>query len=131
VDSQLSPNTNTVSSPAVVVAWLTSAENVTVNHMIEGLKVFVKADELKQLCIARADHHKGRAEHYRSQLPTLDALNNPNSSMRPGEAARAKIVEHEANEAELRFVAEHLDKNETYMLNRDDLGRLGIVRNRW
>lgn len=99
--------------------------------MIEGLKVTVDGEELKKLCHEQAEHHGRRAEHYRSQLATLDSLTNENSSMRPGEAARNKITEHEASDAELRFIAAHVEDNETYRLNRDDLIRLGIVRSRW
>ena len=94
--------------------------------MIEGLKVTIKAPELQTLALKRAEHFAEKASALRKQLPTLDELDVPNSSNRPGEDARKKIENYEAQAAELCFVANHLDNSESYLLDNADLHKLGV-----
>jgi hypothetical protein len=69
--------------------------------MIEGLKVTIKAPELQALALKRAEHYAEKSAALRKQLPTLDELDVPNSSNRPGEDARKKIENYESQAAEL------------------------------
>lgn len=99
--------------------------------MIEGLKVTIEADELKTLCEARAKFHDERARFYEQQkeaLPDIDAAvpTFSNVSKRPQDMMEERILSHKAESAELRFIAAHL-KCDSYLLDRNDLHRLGIV----
>jgi hypothetical protein len=96
--------------------------------MIEGLKVTIGTAELQLLCMTQAQCHVNRAEDYRKNLATLEALNVANTSNRPGDEAKEKIKRYEAQAAELDFIAMHLVPNEQYLLDSSDLARLGITQ---
>ncbi len=44
---------------------------------------------------------------------------------------KAKRSEHTQSGEEMRFIAAHVDAEETYLLSRDDLFRLGLVGSRY
>lgn len=103
--------------------------------MIEGLKVTVQGKELKDLANTRAAHHEERASVYAAQIGSMEAARvEPVAGMSSGDpvaALKVKHAQHEADGRELRFIASHLNVSEVYLLNRDDLSRLGIVTSRW
>jgi hypothetical protein len=88
--------------------------------MIEGLKLTMTGEELRDLLKSRADGHRGRAESWRREIPrgpaeTEEALQLP-----------AHIREHEADRHEWRaevldFLREHLEPLEVYRLSETDL----------
>jgi hypothetical protein len=99
--------------------------------MIEGLKVTITGLELQKLCAERSGHHSNKAQILREQLPTLDSLQVPNTSNRPGDDARTKIKSHEFKAAEMCFIAAHIVPEETYVLDDNDLLKLGIADRGW
>lgn len=102
--------------------------------MIEGLKVTITGAELKTLCETRAQHHDDRASFYQQQkkaLPDIDQDVVPqftNASKKPQEMMQDRIDSHRAEAAELRFIAVHLTASESYLLDRPDLVKIGIVQ---
>ena len=101
--------------------------------MIEGLKVTIAGTELVTLCEARAEYHDSRARFYATQkdaLPDIDenTLTFANASKRPQDMMQERIASHNAEAAELRFIGAHIKTNESYLLGRDDLSKLGIVQ---
>jgi hypothetical protein len=101
--------------------------------MIEGLKVTIAGTELVTLCESRAKYHDSRAGFYAAQkeaLPDIDE-NVPtfsNVSKRPQDMMQERIASHNAEAAELRFLAAHIKTDESYLLGREDLSKLGIVQ---
>ena len=103
--------------------------------MIEGLKVTVNAEELRGLCVARAKHHRERARAYGEQVASFDAAQLETRSQytgkNPREALRDKQREHLDDASELDFIGAHLKADEEYRLEREDLRKLGIAKDRW
>lgn len=99
--------------------------------MIEGLKVTVTGSDLIVLCANRAAHLEDRAKTLKEQLPTLDSLQVPNTSNRPGDDAREKIKRHTFQAAEMRFISQHIEPEEQYRLSDHDLVKIGIGDRGW
>jgi hypothetical protein len=102
--------------------------------MIEGLKVTVGGSELQKLCAARARHHEEREEVYANQIETMESNQIEGMAYSNGDPVKAlkdRQAQHENEGREMRFIAEHIDLGETYLLDRDALHRLGIVVNRY
>ena len=102
--------------------------------MIQGLKVTVKASELRALCQKQAALHEDRAAFYKEKAKALEGMqsNGPNygtTGQDPRQQMLAKQTEHQNAFHELEFVAEHLTVGEEYLLDSADLRRLGIIRN--
>lgn len=102
---------------------------------IEGLKVTVPAAELKTLCHARAKWHEGRADFYKKTkkaLPDADeGTPTTSNSKSPDEMMQERIDRHRVEAAELVFIAQHVDSKAVYLLDRSDLHKLGIVKERY
>ena len=99
--------------------------------MIEGLKVTVLGTELKQLCLQRAAHHSQRAASYENQIKSLEEAKVGNMKYSGGDPVKTlkdKQFEHLAGVAELSFIADHLRLEEWYLLDRQDLAKLGISK---
>jgi len=98
--------------------------------VIEGLKVTVVGNELKSLCLARANYHTSRAKHYREQQTALpdadDGAGQHSSKQSLEETIRSRIAHHEGEAAELQFIAGHLMDAAQYRLDRSALVKLGI-----
>lgn len=102
--------------------------------MIHGLKVVVQSVELKELCLARANHHRDRAFAYSEQIKSMEsnkiegmAYTNGN----PIQSLKDRRAKHENEASELLFIANHLVGDESYMLEHSDLEKLGIVSSRY
>ena len=95
--------------------------------MIEGLKVTISGEELHKLCLSRAEYHAKRAKDYEATLATLESLNVPNTSNRPGDDAKNKIEHHKSLAAELEFIGRHIAMEERFLLDASDLHKLGIA----
>lgn len=109
--------------------------------MIQGLKVTLLSAALANLCVERASHHEERSYAYQRQIDAMeaegmgkgtdDATNlNYSGNQNPVDALKQRKASHDNNAKELRFIATHLDVDETYVLDRADLQRLGIVNDR-
>ena len=102
--------------------------------MIEGLKPKVIGSKLQQICLDRSMHHCNRADKYAEQLRSMEANEIDGMAYTNGDPKRAlrdKRDQHIADAAEMVFLAEHIDANETYILDVNDLTKLGICRSRY
>lgn len=101
--------------------------------MIEGLRVTVEGPELRQLCQDRAVHHHERALKYAAQVVSMKENAIEGMAYTNGDPVRAledKREQHEAEAAELEFIANHVELRESYLLGREDLVKLGITKGR-
>ena len=102
--------------------------------MIEGLKVTVKGDELRTLCLKRASHHQERSAVYSQQVDSMRASNiegMPHTNGDPVSALNSKKQQHESEAEELIFIADHLKLMEEYLLDSAALQKLGICKSRY
>lgn len=105
---------------------------------IEGLKVTVPAKELAMLCRDRAKWHEARAIFYektKNALPDAEEEMPPDmttsNSKRPEAMMKERVDQHRSAAAELLFIAGHLDSKAVYLLDRSDLHKLGVVKERY
>jgi hypothetical protein len=98
--------------------------------MIQGLQVTLSATELQQLCTQRAEHHRERAAFYKNQHDTLRAAirSAQYTGADPKGALKRQYSDHLTAAQELDFIASHLDMDERYQIDRQDMQRLGICR---
>jgi hypothetical protein len=108
--------------------------------MIEGLKVTVAGTELRDLCAKRADYHRTRAAAYSKKIAAfgkgddgddesesqLHALMS-STTANPAKQLTERHRQHIAAAEELEFTAAHIDASERYLLERDDLMRIGVI----
>jgi hypothetical protein len=102
--------------------------------MIQGLKATIRGIELRQLCSARARHHRERAATYAQQKANMEAASIEGMNYTGGDPIKSlgdKLEQHEAEAGELEFLAAHLDADESYLLAREDLHKLGICKSRF
>lgn len=102
--------------------------------MIEGLKVTVSGVELAKLCVDRAKHHLERAEKYQLQITSMNADRIEGMSYTNGDPVKTledRKSTHESEAFELDFIARHIVESETYLLQREDLVKLGITKSRY
>lgn len=110
--------------------------------MIEGLKVTVSGTELRELCHARAEHHRNRAAQYDKKLAVLEPDDSDSeagkmaglmgsTTANPAKQLQERRNEHVQQAEELTFIAKHLDTDERYLLDREDLQRIGVVAGRY
>lgn len=103
--------------------------------MIEGLKVTVSGEELSQLCTRWAEHHHERAKIYADQIKSMEeakiesAVNMTNGD--PIAALKSQEERHVAEASEMEFIAKHLVRTESYLLDNSDLARIGVTKRRW
>lgn len=98
--------------------------------MIQGLQVTLSATELQQLCTRRAEHHRERAAFYKNQHDTLrEAIRSAHyTGADPKGSLRRQHADHLLAAQELDFIASHLDMDECYQIDRQDMQRLGICQ---
>lgn len=99
--------------------------------MIEGLKVTVGGIELRDLCLKQAGFHEQRRDKYEASVKSLgdvapEGVNYSNGD--PKKALSDKVTLHDNSARELRFIADHLEPNESYLLDSMALVKLGIAR---
>ena len=102
--------------------------------MIDGLKVMVPGEELIQICLNRvtelhaaADKNEQLAKAFDREMEAVGKTSN--IGPRDGLEEKAKRQRSEAQE--LAFLAAHLNRAETYQLDRSDLVRIGVVKEQW
>lgn len=102
--------------------------------MIEGLKVTVSGEELKQMCMSWAAHHSSRVAKYRDQIDQMKTAQIEGMAYTNGDPIKAvedRMLTHMSESHELLFIAEHLKLTEEYVLGREDLVKLGIAKSRY
>ncbi len=101
--------------------------------MIEGLKVTIPAEDLRELCLSAARYHAERAAAYRLQVDSLklaqvEPMNYTNGN--PIETLTERLDEHEDAETEMNFLAKYLRAGEDYLLDRSEVAELGFAERR-
>ena len=97
--------------------------------MIEGLKIKVTSQEIKEQLESRSKYHKERAKWYETQVSSLrsggvrlEAVSND-----PVTSLESSAKHHKEKAAFFSFMAEHIIPNEEYFLSENDLLRIEIV----
>lgn len=97
--------------------------------MIQGLKVTVAGVEVHDLVEKRVAFHRERSEFYAGKVKLLEGVElNAGSSVDAVRDLEGKRDQHSRDAQELAFYADHLDRQETFLLDRSDLQRLGVVK---
>lgn len=96
--------------------------------MIEGLKICIPANDLRELLQASAAYHAERVATYRKQVENLkqaqvEGMNYTNGN--PVETLTERMDEHEDAEAEMTFLAKYVRDGEEYLLDREEVAELG------
>lgn len=102
--------------------------------MIEGLKVTITGQELKELCVKRSEFHIGRSKVYQEQLCNMENTEVEGMTYSNGDPKRSlkdKKDQHLSDAGELEFISKHLNLNEEYLLDITDLVKLGIAKSRY
>lgn len=100
--------------------------------MIQGLKITVLGPELRDLIDKRIAYSQERSEFYADKVKLLEGVEmNAGSSVDAFHDLTNKRDQHSREAEELAFIADHLDLGETYLLDRSDMQRLGIVKQGW
>jgi hypothetical protein len=97
--------------------------------MIEGLKIEIPTEELRQHIEGRSEHHRDKAEWYGGQVRSLRAggLAESHVSNDPVSSLERSELNHRDKAAFFAFLADHLIEGETYRLTEDDLARLEFI----
>jgi hypothetical protein len=100
--------------------------------MIEGVKIDISTDELKDHLSERASYHQEKQAFYEGQVESLKAghvgemdkgaISNDPVSQLEGSARR-----HKETAALFQFISDHLVPNEVYRLEERDLTRLEVL----
>ncbi len=102
--------------------------------MILGLKVTIGGEELCQLCQKQADHHRARVQVYEQQIASAEANDIEGMEYTGGDPKKAfkdRQQVHQNAAMEMDFIGDHIDKSESYLLDRSDLEKLGVVKSRY
>lgn len=96
--------------------------------MIEGLKICIPANDLRDLLLASAAYHADRVATYRTQVENLkqaqiEGMNYTNGN--PVETLTERMDEHEDAETEMTFLAKYVREGEEYLLDREEVAELG------
>lgn len=110
--------------------------------MIEGLKITVPGTEVQRLLSERANYYRSKAERYRKtwealqatmgaldveeEAPKLSSMNRD-----PREEAKNGMERNEGKAQESEFLAKWIDTSAVFLLDKDDLYRLGVVESRY
>lgn len=100
--------------------------------MIEGLKLIVPGADVIELCKSAAAKKRASADNIQKVLDVAGAevaSGNVNSSMAIGANGEVRMKEMRREADELDFYAKYIVPEEKYQLERDDLCRLGVVKN--
>ena len=87
--------------------------------------------ELRGLCEERAAHHAERVVVYQQQVDSMKDAKIEAMQYSGGDPVKAlqdKRDGHQTQADEMTFIAAHVDVSESYLLDRSDLERIGVVR---
>jgi hypothetical protein len=110
-------------------------------NVIEGLKLYVLGTEVKALLEKKAGHHRKRASEYQQTYETLVAALGPiteedapkmsSMSRDPRKEQQEGMERHTNNAIEDEFLAAHIVTTQAYLLETNDLHRLGVLNHRY
>lgn len=96
---------------------------------VEGLKITIGSEELKEHILERAKYHRDRAEFYDKQGASLEqgGLSSSLTSNDPVGSLKKSSEQHREKSAYYSFMAGHIIPNEEYILSEGDLSRLELA----
>ena len=121
-------------------------------NVIKGLQVTIFGAKVRTIWEQKAKYHDGRAEHYRSKLRALKKVDEiaeedggggdedealaakfagSSSSKSAEQDYRDRVKRHLNDSREALFWAEHTDGTKMYQLGKEELYRLGVLRERY
>lgn len=109
--------------------------------MIDGIKLQLSTQELKELIVKRVEYHQKKhdwaAQKVKEIEPELGELDdeagrqgkytNSLGNGNPVSAFKQQAKHHGDRVTYFKFLAEHLIPNETYVLEEDDLRRIEVL----
>lgn len=99
--------------------------------MIEGLKLIVPGSDLIELCKSEAAKKLASADNIQKILDTVGtevAAGNVNSNTTVNDNGKERMKSMRGEAAELLFHSKYIVADEKYLLERQDLHRLGVVK---
>ncbi len=104
--------------------------------MIEGLKVRISSQDLRDLLSVRVMHHTERAAFYRESMERFVAGTQGDAMPQmtggnPIDGMRTKEGEHTNLAAQFKFIHDHIVTDDFYQLSDDDLFKLEILKRRY
>ena len=109
--------------------------------MINGLNFDIDTKELEEILNTKIQQFSAKASLYQEQAEQQEELTRRQASIDDSDLPkfsndqstnlRSKANEQLQKVKEFTFLRDHLIKNETYRLTRDDLNYLGIVHRRF
>jgi hypothetical protein len=97
--------------------------------MIEGIKITLTTEQLKEMLDKKVDYHKERSKFYDQQVAAINVLTdeNTNQSYNPAQSLKNKFAEHYNKAFYFEFISSHLIPSEIYILSENDLLRLELT----
>lgn len=92
--------------------------------MIEGIRIELTTQELKDHLLARVKYHQEKGQWYADRAQELKDHGSEGKSMDPASALRQSANTHADREAFFTFLAQHLIPEEIYRLSESDFSRL-------
>jgi hypothetical protein len=97
--------------------------------VIEGVRIELSSEELRQTFVDRASWHYERAMFYEDQVDSLrrGGVNASGVTNDPVSSLENSARQHKDRQAYFTFLAAHLIPDETYRLSEQDLTRLELL----
>jgi len=103
------------------------------DQVVDGLKILISGEELRQHLAEKAGMHQEKADLYRGQIGSIEAIGDDlsNQSMDPRRQLLDKERSHRQRAQLFDFMATHIVVTASYMLNEQDLMRVEIMDRSW
>ena len=95
--------------------------------MIEGLRLTMTGEEVRTLIERRAAEHRAKAEHWRGESARTPDDQTPDIPLLPEHICENEAALAEWRAARLRYICDHLDPTEVYLLGERDLEFAGLL----
>ena len=95
--------------------------------MIDGLKVTVTGEELRQLLDSRASERRASAAEWQRQRERTGESATENEPLLPDHICANEAADQEWRAEVLTFLRDHVDPLETYLLDMPDLEFVGLT----
>ena len=89
--------------------------------MIDGLKLTLTGEELRQMLQERADHHRASAARWSHEAERTPEEQTEEEPLLPEHMCENEAERHEWRAEVLEFIREHLEPLEVYRLGESDL----------
>ena len=88
---------------------------------VDGLKLLLRGDELRQLLKERVDVHRQRAAHWQHEQARSKEDDTKDRRLLPDHICEHEAERHEWRADVLAFIREHIDANRSYWLGEPDV----------